>query len=148
MILFLDFDGVLHTEPCYDETLYFSRLPLLEAVLRGTPQVEIVITSSWRERRSLQHLQDFFCRKIADRIIGVTPTSSDHPGLSDLMGPSYIRSIEIEAWLRASHCPWSEWVALDDKRFLFRPFTRNLIWCDPVTGLSNENIDDLRSRLE
>ena len=55
MIVFLDFDGVLHPEfdpddperPKQNSDL-FCRLPLIEAVLREFSQVEIVISSAWR----------------------------------------------------------------------------------------------------
>lgn len=47
MILFLDFDGVLHTEhddgPTPDESV-FCHLPRFEAVMRDFPTVEIVIS--------------------------------------------------------------------------------------------------------
>ncbi|MFZ3000646.1 MAG: HAD domain-containing protein [Undibacterium umbellatum] len=53
MILFLDFDGVLHPEPCYDKTQLFSCLPRLEAILRDFPTVQIVISSTWRKNWSI-----------------------------------------------------------------------------------------------
>ena len=48
MILFLDFDGVLHPEPCDEDGEPFCNLPALEAILRDFPAVEIVISSMWR----------------------------------------------------------------------------------------------------
>ncbi|WP_205895069.1 HAD domain-containing protein [Metapseudomonas otitidis] len=53
MILFLDFDGVLHPE--YDgqatpADVVFCHLPRFEAVMRDHPEVEIVISSTWREQ--------------------------------------------------------------------------------------------------
>jgi hypothetical protein len=147
MILFLDFDGVLHGDPCNDKALLFGRLPPLEAVLRDAPLVKIVISSTWRDRRSLRELQEFFSPDIAGRIVGVTPRSRDFPDLAEVIGPTYQRSIEIEAWLRASPQWWSNWLALDDKRHWFRPFSKNLLCCDPRIGLSDENIAELRRRL-
>ena len=53
LILFLDFDGVLHPEG-EDHILNggadFCFLPRLEALLREFPWVKIVISSSWREQ--------------------------------------------------------------------------------------------------
>ena len=47
MILFLDFDGVLHLEPAFAKDM-LSQLPLVEEILRDFAQVEIVISSAWR----------------------------------------------------------------------------------------------------
>ena len=46
MILFLDFDGVLHPEPCYDKQSFFCCLPRLENVLRDFPKVRVVISNT------------------------------------------------------------------------------------------------------
>ena len=77
-LLFLDFDGTLHPEPCYrDGSL--CRRPLFEAVIREAPDVEIVITSTWRDTRDLATLRGFFSNDIAARVIGVTPSWQDLP---------------------------------------------------------------------
>ena len=146
MILFLDFDGVLHADPCSDQTELFCRLPLLEEVLRDTPQVEIVVSSSWRECRTIDQLRNLFSADIRQRVIDVTPMAGAHQELAELIGPTYRRSIEVEAWLRASGRPWLPWIALDDKRHWFRPFTKNLVCCDPLVGLSDDDIGELRRR--
>ena len=46
MILFLDFDGVLHPEPSLAKDA-FCRLPLIEEILQDFPQVQIVVSSAW-----------------------------------------------------------------------------------------------------
>lgn len=55
LILFLDFDGVLHPEHCH-ESKHFCRLPILEAALRQVPETKVVITSTWRLEQSLENL--------------------------------------------------------------------------------------------
>jgi hypothetical protein len=53
VILFLDFDGVLHPEGeahIHDGGADFCFLPRLEALLREFPEVKIVISSAWREQ--------------------------------------------------------------------------------------------------
>lgn len=63
MILFLDFDGVLHPwdpKTQLSEQQMFSLKPLLENTLRTFPNVEIVITSSWRQKYSLEKLRHLF----------------------------------------------------------------------------------------
>lgn len=147
MILMLDFDGVLHPDPCNDSALYFSRLPMLEEVLREVPGVEIVITSTWRERRRLEELRQVFSADISLRVIGVSPCWHDHPDLAESIGPTYLRSIEIEAYLRLMGKPWLPWLALDDKPHLFRPFCKSLIVCSPAVGLTEDIMAELRKRL-
>ena len=68
-ILFLDFDGVLHGE--WDAL--FSKRELFEHYLQQMPQVDIVISSTWRELYSLERLKEHFHISLRDRIIGVTP---------------------------------------------------------------------------
>ena len=71
-IVFLDFDGVTHPEPCKGVN-YFCHLPLIEAVLQEYPAVDIVISSSWRdpELHSLDDLRGFLSPDIAARVVGV-----------------------------------------------------------------------------
>ena len=76
MILFLDFDGVLHPE--YDRQaapadVAFCHLPRFEAVMCDHPEVEIVISSTWREQFPLDDLRARFSPDIAARIVGATP---------------------------------------------------------------------------
>ncbi len=73
MILFLDFDGVLHPEPCYSDSDLFCHRPLFESVMREFPDIEIVISSTWRQNRSLAQLKALFSDDIAACIVGVTP---------------------------------------------------------------------------
>ncbi|MDH0144692.1 HAD domain-containing protein [Aquipseudomonas alcaligenes] len=58
MILFLDIDGVLPDSPQPD--LRLRALPRLVEVLRDFLQVEVVISSLWREHLSLDQLRDLF----------------------------------------------------------------------------------------
>jgi len=146
LFLFLDFDGVLHPDPCQDEGILLCHLPRLEAILRDFPAVEIVISSSWRNTRDLSQLRSYFNPDIAPRIIGVTPFWRDHEYLLCVIG-SYQRHVEIEAWLRASGRPWESWIALDDKPYWFRPFLPNLVACAPQTGLTDEVEIILRKKL-
>ncbi len=145
MILFLDFDGVLHPDPCYDQGKQFCFLKRLECVLLEFPDVEIVISSTWRENRSIEMLRGFFIPEIQQRIVGVTPNWHDHEELFDVIG--YRRQTEIEAWIRAYGKPWLNWVAIDDKGFLFRPFLPNLVQTRPETGFDEIAEQQLRIHL-
>ena len=58
-ILFLDIDGVLHPDPPQPDQRLRS-LPRLVAILRDFPQVDVVISSLWREKLSLDQLRELF----------------------------------------------------------------------------------------
>jgi hypothetical protein len=145
MILFLDFDGVLHPAVNYDATQLLSKLPLLETVLRHRPDVEVVISSTWRETRTLSELQALFSDDIAPRIVGVTPQWRNIQS-ADTYG-TYVRQAEIEAWLRRAGQAWQQWLAVDDQPHLFRPFCKNLVVPNASTGLTPTDCDVVAERL-
>ena len=149
MILFLDFDGVLHPwDPKIqlNEKQMFSLKPLLENTLRSFPDVEIVITSSWRQKYSLEKLRRLFSPEFASRIIGVTPpTRRDERGRY----PNGCRGQEILQWLYQNRRNVDQWLALDDLEWMFEPSLRNrLILCDSATGLTEQKINELEQRLK
>ena len=148
MILALDFDGVLHpvnttTEP------KFCRLELLEDWLRGRLEVDVLISSSWREVHPFDLLQSFFADDLRTRVLGVTPLTHS------LLGPASSRSdaeravaigerqCEIEQWVAYCGVPAQRWAALDDDPSLFRPGCQNLVVCDPTVGLTVSQLDEL-----
>lgn len=142
MIIFLDFDGVLHPEPCRLGG-EFCHLPRFENVLRDLPAVRIVVSSSWRHTRNLATLKSYFSPDISSRIIGVTPSSKQLDG--DI--PSYERQAEVEAWLRKNASPWDAFVVLDDRPWLFSPFYAPLVKCVRAIGLDDRAEYQLRERL-
>ena len=76
MILFMDFDYVLHPEGeghLSSDGTDFCFLPRLEALLREFPNVKIVISSSWREQLRYETLLKPFSDDIRARIIGAPP---------------------------------------------------------------------------
>jgi hypothetical protein len=146
MILFLDFDGVLHPEPCYDEAQFFCRLPLLENLLREFPNVSVVVSSTWRDTRTVEELRTVFSADIAPRVIGATPSWQDVPELVETI--CYQRHAEIEGWLRQAGTPWEQWVALDDKPWLFKPFLPNLVRCDTAVGIDEAVLLKLRVKFK
>ena len=135
MLLFLDFDGVLH--PVFgSRELDFCRLPLLETVLRGAPEVRIVVSSTWREVFGLAQLRSRFSPDIAARIVGATPVL---PGRS--------RHAEIMAYLQRHARHDTQWVALDDTPAEFPRGCPYLVRCDPRSGLTEPVARDLARRL-
>jgi hypothetical protein len=152
MILFLDFDGVTHPEFCsYDD--YFCKLPLIEEVLREFPNVEIVVSSTWRlefedEAESTAQMKKHFSFDIAPRVAGVTP---------DLRSPERKRELskwlerprdrECMAWLHRYRTPQTPWIAHDDTQEWFGQNTAQVMIIDGSTGFTQEHEDEFRRRL-
>jgi len=109
-ILFLDFDGVLHP----DGIGLFSKLSLFEEYVRDMSELEIIISSSWRETHSFEDLKNIFPVSLRDRICGITPTVEDG---YDAGG----RQREIELFLETENLNNANatWVALDDMKSFF-----------------------------
>lgn len=147
MIVFLDFDGVLH--PFGHDT--FERVEALAAALDPFPEARIVVSSSWREIHDEAALKGFL-GPLGKRMIGVTPVFPEEglPDEEEWLGVelwSAIRQRECEAWIQENE-PGASWVAIDDFQALFRKGCRDLLLCDPETGFSAENAEELSERLE
>lgn len=127
-VLFLDFDGVLH--PGASGT--FINLPALECILREHPNVDVIISSSWRESASKDYLRSLFSMDIAERVVGITPS---------LLGPAQ-REREILSFVTENHI--CNWVAIDDEESLFTPGCPFLLLTDRHDGLTVEKQTDLR----
>lgn len=133
-ILFLDFDGVLHP----DGIARFSKLELFAEYLSKMPEVEIVVSSTWREDHTLQELKNYFPAPVRDQIIGVTPSLEDGYECGG-------RQREIQAYLDVAglHGDNCSWVALDDMQLFFDEGWPHLIATDPSQGFSDGNGDAL-----
>lgn len=138
MILFLDFDGVLH--PFNRATGTLVHVPQFELVMRDFLDVDIVISSAWREAHGLDELRSFFSPHFRQRIIDVTPVFNhlDH---------QYLRHAEILTWLRDVGREYESWIAIDDSEWLFPPRCPNLILVDADSGFDNTAEALLRQRL-
>lgn len=133
-LLFLDFDGVLHPTHFAGENP-FNRVSLLEEALSDSPP-GIVISSSWRFTHSIEKLGHLLPSSISKSIIGITgaPVIGKHP-----------RFQEIQTYL-AIHGQ-ADWRALDDSYWEFPSPCRELIRCNPNTGLGDKQLLDLRKWL-
>ena len=146
MVLFLDFDGVLHPEHDGEPTpadRVFCHLPRFEAVMRDFPEVEIVISSMWREQFPLDELRARFSRDIAARIIGATPVT---PRLDDKYMPAR-REGEILEWLAAAGRESAPWLAIDDAEWQFQQHRDRLIACTWYVGFDDAAEAALRAVL-
>lgn len=138
MILFLDFDGVLH--PLNREHGVMSRMPQFESVMRDHSEVDIVVSSAWREAYNLAELRSHFAPDMRVRIIDVTP-------ILNYLDHSYVRQAEIMTWLRDNGREYESWVALDDSDWLFSPQCSNLILVNTEIGFDDTTEQILRKRL-
>lgn len=119
MLIFLDFDGVLHTK----KELPFERLDRFERFVLERPGVDVVISSSWRETWDWALLLDLFSEPFQERLLGATPVFREtHREFVDdartVLSEPGIRQREIEAYV-TSHHKGRPWVALDDLPKLF-----------------------------
>ena len=145
MILFLDFDGVLHEDPCFDEARLFARAPDLVQALAPFPEVRIVLSTSWRSQRTLAELTQPLPEALNGRVIDATPlaTSADTPAA---LRP-FRRHAECATWLRARGYEQTPWLALDDRPSLFAPHCEQLILCDSNIGFVDATARRLQAAL-
>ena len=146
-ILFLDFDGVTHPDPCDKERL-FESLPLIESVLHRFPDVRVVLSTTWRQNHPIEELRGLFSDAIASRVIGGTPTISDYDrdwypvALSERP-----RQREIEAWLHQNRTLAHSWVAIDDRPHWFNTECPNLLVTDRATGFTESSAGQLQQMI-
>ena len=75
MLIFLDFDGVLHSAHAFRREQMFSQVPLFERFFRQPENAHIrfAVSSTWRHGRSLEALRQPFSPDFRPRIVGKTP---------------------------------------------------------------------------
>jgi hypothetical protein len=129
-ILFLDFDGVLHSHG----GPLFGRVASLEQFLVQMPKLSVVVSSSWRETQTLTQMQANFSPAIRSRIIGMTPILPWQEQVGH-------RQREIEEYLRIQQLGADavSWRALDDIAWFFEPTCANLILVDAKTGFQAQH---------
>ena len=140
MILFLDFDGVLHPFPMGPSDKALSAVAPLWKILENIPDMSVVITSTWREKYSFSELVELLAahggERFTKRFLGVTPileSAIDYvPG---------IRQREIESWLARNVPENTQHLILDDIEEYFDPSCKNLYLVDGVTGLTDNDVE-------
>lgn len=143
-ILFLDFDGVTHPDPCRKDQ-YFRQLPLIEDVLREHAHVNVVISSSWRYDHQLSELQAFFSSDVRSRVIDVTPSvaRTDDEGWipRDLL--QHHREWECRKWMRQHRPLETPWLAVDDAAEWFTPECAHLLTTQSELGIQRDQLPEL-----
>ena len=138
-LLFLDIDGVMHSVDRVQDiggsgAGLFEHLPVLGRILDQCPDVSVIISSNWRSTHSLEQLQGFF-GAWGHRVIGITANIDATDSL-----PAN-RFHECRAM--AEQLGVTDWVMVDDQPTIVwgsqippRELVRQVIWCDPVLGLT------------
>lgn len=129
--IFLDFDGVLHGESMNARGLFEHMDMFCDFMRRYKDEVQVVISSSWREDYSLKELQAMFHHDVREMIVGVTPQL---PG-SYLPG---VREQEIITYCNENKIV--QWIALDDQTRFFSTNCPNLILTNSDTGVTHEDL--------
>jgi hypothetical protein len=151
MILFLDFDGVLHPFPTIGrsgEADLFRSLHLLEDVLRQVPDIEVVISSSWREGHSFDELRGYFSEDLRERIVGTTPLPGEDIELAPADLVDFPRHTQCVAWLVRRRPAGTRWLAIDDNAEDFAPGCPQLLLLDGSVGLTCDSAAKLLRRLK
>lgn len=158
MLLFLDFDGVLHPDEVYltkngpqlmGAGQLFMWAPILAEALVPHSEVKIVLSTSWVRNLGFDRARKRLPAGLRDRIIGSTWHSSMAKAWSDQNwwdGAS--RHDQILRYVARSNV--SSWLALDDDADQWREQHRwNLIQTDRSTGVSsNQVITELNAKIE
>lgn len=138
IVIFLDFDGVLHKfgEDALDDE--FRLLPnpnlfcwrgILAEALRPWPEVKIVISSDWARLFSDENLARLIGPELGERMIGVVETRA----------ADRAREVLKDAQRRGL----SRWLALDDHdsvREHAEAGDARFIHCDPELGVSDPRV--------
>lgn len=150
MILFLDFDGVLHPSRVYfdqhgpelagDGSL-FMWAELLAELLAKHSHVQIVLSTNWVRHMPYEQVRDFLPVRLRRRVTG----STWHCILHD---PEYSRNLPMTYWHDSSRYQqvrrWvglhrlRKWIALDDDAECWDDADlARLVQTNPGTGLSD-----------
>lgn len=146
MVIFVDFDGVMHPEDCVDpsDTRMFAQRWHLDVVVRRLRhRPRLVISSAWRITRQMSEIERFFPADIGACLVGKTPVFQDVVHTVPDRLHSYPREAECWTWLRCNNALGEPWLAIDDQPGLYRPFSKNLYIVDPATGLTENDVPKL-----
>lgn len=148
MIIFLDFDGVLH--PIQRAEPDFCRLELLWKILRACQNVEVVFSTSWRETKTMQELAMLVTHgggeDLVRRIIGSNP-STPRARSTYVAGAQPTRHVECERWLAENGQQHRAWLALDDIPEIFPPLSPTLYLVNGRAGLTEADVEKIIKKI-
>jgi hypothetical protein len=141
MLLFLDFDGVLHPDEVYmdrgrptlrAEGSLFMWVDILEKSLSPYPEIEIVLATSWVRWRSYSRTRKALPETLRQRVVGATW----HSRMDPREWAELTRYQQIRRYLGRRHDV--EWLALDDDDEGWAQAELDRLICtDPEWGISN-----------
>lgn len=154
VVLYLDFDGVLHHEnvwwhPRRGAYIYtpgyqlFEHVHLLEAAIEPFPEVLIVLSTSWVRVRRFSRAVKRLSPTLRERVIGATfHTKMNRHAFEAL--PRGIQVLNDVARRRPR-----QWLALDDDVQGWVPeYLDHLVHTDPILGLSEPGkVEALQSHM-
>jgi len=143
-VLFLDFDGVLHPDPCRDAARLFEHAPRLAAALAPFSDLDVVLSTAWRTHLDAAALAARLPPALRAKVVGATPRFADIDCPRALV--PYRRQAECQHWIDRER-PGSEWIALDDRASGFEPYCERLIATRSDTGLDESALNRLRFAL-
>ncbi len=132
LIIFLDFDGVLHPFGSAEKDM-FSKVPDFENLLRRHKFTQVVFSTSWISSHSLDNLRSLFSEDIRGRFIGAIE-DTDNRGKS------------CREWLKANELKDCPWIALDDIAVFAE--TDPVVRTNLTTGLSDASLQTLEEAIK
>jgi hypothetical protein len=130
-VVFLDIDGVLF--PHYSKSWSAAAIGYLNSLCQEYG-LQLVITSTWREKHSLEQLRELLgAQGVEGQIIGMTP-----------IGDS--RGEEIKEWLDNTQC--EDYIVIDDVVWNIEPHVENVFKCQSHIGLNEEVYSEIKKRFE
>ena len=162
-VIFLDVDGVLnnyasrkHKEIANFHSKIFSEkdfieddfnfdpkcLEALNELITSLTNPKIVISSDWRFHTSPRHFHEMF------EVVGVKYTPIDLTGYNPLGGNDQprTRSKRIMEYVN-SHDHIRAYCAIDDRKDLFEEDFTQVVFTDPHTGLTDEDVKKVLEKL-
>ncbi|MGZ5799949.1 MAG: HAD domain-containing protein [Burkholderiaceae bacterium] len=147
MILYLDFDGVLHDEDVVwmrakgivmrtPGRSLFEWEPILVDLLAPHPRVQIVLSTSWVRVKSFNYAKHRLSQPLRDRVVGATYNNGQMIADSFAAMP---RGMQI--WGDVVRRQPEEWMAIDDDDFGWPAWCRDkLVLTHEKRGLNDTSV--------
>lgn len=160
-VLYLDFDGVLHSDQVYVHPrrgIYIDQAKApgrklfewthhLEAALVKAPNVKVVLSTSWVRHQGFDRAKKWLPERLAERVIGGTYHNRVH-GADPWMQHDFATMARgLQVWGDVNRRMPRDWCALDDDTLDWPARCHDkLIACDGGLGLSAPEVRDALDR--